>query len=241
MNDYSQPLKHVWRLLTWLARAIIWMLVEMTVLPADAYPNYDSEREYIINFSTCHCGTRLNNQPHFFLSYSAAYDYYSEASPTENSANASILLEPRQRVLGKTKPQPCDKVVQLYVLNTEKTVFQKPAVECERPFVAIPVVNSNLLLVVIDTMCTYEPGMRLIRPEEVIYNESTVACYKSRYGTLNRRSFSKCISAHEKEETIELCGDGHRIQAQHTVFLGVLLALLSFLGHLQLIRIDDDH
>lgn len=160
-------------------------------------------------------------------------------NPPENTSS----LPPRdhkERVIQKTKPQPCDKAVSLYVLNTEKTVFQKTFDGCERPFVAIPVVNSNLVLVVMDTLCTLAHYSRTTLPLDVMYNE-TLACFKSRYGTLSRRSFSKCISAHEKEEAIELCGDGHRIQHEQSALLGLLLALLTVLGHFQLVRIHDDH
>lgn len=130
----------------------------------------------------------------------------------------------------------------LYVLNTEKTVFQKTFDACERPFVAVPVSNSNLLLVVIDTMCGITDYARNTQPREVVYNESTMACFKTRYGTLNRRSVKDCISWHEREAEIELCGRGSRtIVGDVRGLLGVLLALLTVLGHFQLVRIHDDH
>lgn len=120
-------------------------------------------------------------------------------------------------------------------------MFQRPFSGCERPFVAIPVVNSNLVLVVVDTMCTlsYYPHTNL--PRDVEYNQSTLACFKSRYGTLRRRPAAKCISQHEMEKEIELCGHGHRLRVDKTVLLGLLLALLTVLGHFQLVQIHDDH
>lgn len=144
-------------------------------------------------------------------------------------------------MLNKTKPQPCDKAMNLYILNTEKTVFQKPFDGCERSFVAIPVANSNLVLVVIDTMCTLAQYSMTTQPVEVMYNESTLACYKSKYGTLSRKSLAKCINSHEREETIELCGDGQRLRHDRWL-VGVLVVLTAALGHIrQLIRLVSSH
>lgn len=139
-----------------------------------------------------------------------------------------------KRVLQKTKPQPCDKVMSLYLLNTEKTVFQKTFDGCERPFVVFPVANSNLVLVVVDTLCTVTDYTMTTVPRDVLYNESSLSCYKSRYGTLSRKPLGKCISGHEKEDTIELCGHGERLSHDRwLMILGVLLALLTVLGHFQ--------
>lgn len=119
----------------------------------------------------------------------------------------------------------------LYLLNTEKDVFKGLFDGCERPFVAIPVANSNLVLVVIDTMCTLTDFKMNTIPREMDYNNS-LACHKSVWGSLSRKSLSKCISAHEKEETIELCGRGERLSHDKgLLLLGILLALLTVLGH----------
>ena len=146
----------------------------------------------------------------------------------------------KEREIQKTKPQPCDKVVSLYVLNTEKTVFQKNMNGCERPFVVMPVVNTNLVLVVMDTTCISYQYARTTLPREVEYNESSVSCYKTRYGTLSRKALGKCISAHEREEEIELCGHGIRLRHDQWGLLGILLALLTCLGHFQLLHIHDE-
>lgn len=197
----------------WIGRMIVYMFVQVYVLPAEAYPNYGPSDSYADDYEM--------NQP----------DSNTNSTPSD----------PKERVIRKTKPQPCDKVVNLYVLNTAKSVFEKPMRQCEHPYVAIPVANSNLLLVVVDTMCTTGIYARTNLPRDVEYNQSTLACFKSRYGTLKRRPLGKCISAHEGEKQIELCGHGHRLQHDQTVWLGVLLALLTVLGHFQLLRIHDDH
>ena len=137
-----------------------------------------------------------------------------------------------ERLLKKTKLQPCDKVLPLYLLNTEKTVFQKTFDSCERPFVVIPVANSNLVLVVIDALCPFTDYKMSLVARDLPFNES-LSCYKTRYGTLSRsrKPVAKCINAHEDEDTIELCGHGERVSHDRRLLLmGVLLALLTVLG-----------
>lgn len=158
-------------------------------------------------------------------------DYYPDGDMDSAGAKPNASEHVR-RAVGKTKPQPCDKISSLYLLNTEKAVFERGFEGCERPFVATRVANSNLILVVIDTMCTFTEYTMSTMAWEVPYNMSTLSCYKSRYGMLSRKSLSKCISSHEREDQIELCGQGSRLGGQCVVVV-LLLVLVKIFGHLE--------
>lgn len=84
----------------------------------------------------------------------------------------------------------------LYQLNTKRNVFE-PSSGCERPFAAWPIQKSNLLFLVLDTMCPIEdPHMQLNTfPAEILYN-SSLACYKSLF-ELTRRRPPSCINQHQ--------------------------------------------
>lgn len=178
----------------------------------------------------------MNKVVLFFLSGERDYDDDVPSGKKNETDYESILIR-------KTKPQPCDKNVSLYTLNTEKGAMwtQRPFDGCERPYVAIPVANSNLVLIVMDTICGITEYTRTTEPREVLYgNNASLACYKSQWGMLSRKSSTKCISSHEREETIELCGRGQRLkQDSGVVLLGLVLALLTVLGHFQLVH--DEH
>lgn len=135
----------------------------------------------------------------------------------------------RRVLINKTRPQTCDQVMTLYQLNTEKTVFQKTFDACDRPFVVIPVANSNLILLVVDALCGTHgnPAYMTTAPEEWDYNQS-IACYKTSQ-MLPRRRPTHCISTHEREHTIELCGRGARTSNScSTLGLCCLLILIVF-------------
>lgn len=174
-----------------------------------------------------------------FKSSYRSTDYEGDSATTKKNET-----DYDQILIRKTKPQPCDKNVSLYQLNNEKGAMwmQRPFYDCERPFVAIPVANSNLVLIVIDTVCTSDVYLRNTHPKEVVYNNVTLACYKSQWGMLSRKSSTKCISMHEREDTIELCGRGRRQEAGLVVIvLGLWLALLTtttVLGHFRIVHVD---
>uniref|UniRef100_A0A182QGK0 VWFA domain-containing protein n=1 Tax=Anopheles farauti TaxID=69004 RepID=A0A182QGK0_9DIPT len=129
-------------------------------------------------------------------------------------------------LINRTRPEPCDHVITLYELNmdVDQSVYTKEAHQCERPYVVLPIPSSNLLLLVLDTLCplpTHVPQLSTW-PVEHDYNAS-LACHKARSDPLPRRRPLTCINKHANESVIELCGDGSIPRCN----VALLLALLA--------------
>lgn len=114
--------------------------------------------------------------------------------------------------LRRTRLKSCDHRRHLCDLynDEENVVYNVTAHACERPFVVLPIPASNLILLVLDSMCPKESAFRLtVDPIEVQYDldvNSTLACFK-RDKDLSRIRPSSCINKHMNESAIVLCGD----------------------------------
>ncbi|KAK0182558.1 hypothetical protein PV327_000684, partial [Microctonus hyperodae] len=116
-----------------------------------------------------------------------------------------------QRVLiNRTKPQPCDQEVYLYLMQNKSNAYDidfDSVNGCERPYVVQPVEESNMLLIVVDTNCpntAYPPVS--VEPEEVIYTNASLACQKA-LSNLKRRKPQSCIRTSPRESEIkDRCG-----------------------------------
>lgn len=101
--------------------------------------------------------------------------------------------------------------------------------DCERPYVVQPVNSSNMILLVVSTICSkmYEDPMTVI-PTEVIYDADSLACHKVAH-SLPRRRPPSCIRNHTKEREIQdLCGGtspAYRITLLPTL-LPILLSII---------------
>lgn len=169
-----------------------------------------------------------------YVGYTYAMDDMFYPEPTEPYYNVPTTKRPefdRRVLINKTRPQPCDQIITLYQLNMEKekTVFKKPASGCERPFVVTPISYSNLILLVVDTLCPIsDPEIILTNlPMEFNYN-SSLACHKIRFNDLPRKRPSSCINTHDKESTIELCGQSTRISVSLSLLFLIVAKILSF-------------
>ncbi|XP_055704194.1 voltage-dependent calcium channel subunit alpha-2/delta-3 isoform X3 [Phlebotomus papatasi] len=199
------PLRFILKFLQVFGRIIIFFMAEILFLPVDA--NY--------------------------VGYTYAMDDMFYPEPTEPYYNVPTTKRPefdRRVLINKTRPQPCDQIITLYQLNMEKekTVFKKPASGCERPFVVTPISYSNLILLVVDTLCPIsDPEIILTNlPMEFNYN-SSLACHKIRFNDLPRKRPSSCINTHDKESTIELCGQSTRISVSLSLLFLVVAKILS--------------
>nr|XP_024215469.1 voltage-dependent calcium channel subunit alpha-2/delta-3 isoform X2 [Halyomorpha halys] len=154
--------------------------------------------------------------------------------PGYDDANADIPPAKNDRPLSKiiinrTRPQPCDMKVNLYLLDVKrmKKVIEKENNEngCERPYVVKDIPNSNLIMVVVDHFCEskYENKIIRILPTEVKYDEGH-CCKIGR--NLSRRNVAECANRSEKENDIKLCG--HSVNLSPSYLLQVF-ALSYFL------------
>ena len=98
---------------------------------------------------------------------------------------------------------------------------------CERPFVVQPVDFSNLLLLVVYTNCpnTVEPR-ETVEPEEILYQNATLACQKVQ-NELPRQRPQSCIRSHPRESEIkDRCGLASSF-GPNVNLLAVLLLILA--------------
>ncbi|XP_050094593.1 voltage-dependent calcium channel subunit alpha-2/delta-3 isoform X2 [Anopheles aquasalis] len=185
---------------------------------------------------------------HLFLSLVHAYDEMYDAAAYDAVPELGDLDDPTLNrykepeftkvLINRTRPEPCDHVITLYELNmdVDPLIYTKEAHQCERPYVVLPIPSSNLLLLVLDTLCplpTHVPQLSTW-PVEHDYNAS-LACHKQRNDPLPRRRPLTCINKHANESVIELCGRGS-VPGNSIVLLFVSLALLVASGNHDVLR-----
>ncbi|XP_053957095.1 voltage-dependent calcium channel subunit alpha-2/delta-3 isoform X3 [Anastrepha ludens] len=153
-------------------------------------------------------------------------DHYIDEDMSDYPASTKNTDLLRMVTLHRTRLKTCDMQRELYLMYNEKdnVVYNMTAHACERPFVVLPVPNSNLILVVIDQRCPRDTMIQLtVNPIDIIYpldKNQTFACYK------NDREFSRvrpvsCINKHINESSIELCGNAG------SIFVNIFLLLLG--------------
>uniref|UniRef100_A0A182SSK7 Voltage-dependent calcium channel alpha-2/delta subunit conserved region domain-containing protein n=1 Tax=Anopheles maculatus TaxID=74869 RepID=A0A182SSK7_9DIPT len=195
------PLRLIWWILTNTLSYLVWVVMQLFLSLAQAYDEvYDT----------------------------GAYDVVPELGDLDDpTLNRYKEPEFNKVLINRTRPEPCDHVITLYELNmdVDPSVYTKEAHQCERPYVVLPIPSSNLLLLVLDTLCplpTHVPQLSTW-PVEHDYNAS-LACHKARSDPLPRRRPLTCINKHANESVIELCGDGSIPRYN----VALLLALLVF-------------
>ncbi|XP_052894831.1 voltage-dependent calcium channel subunit alpha-2/delta-3 [Anopheles moucheti] len=195
------PLRLIWWILTNTLSYLVWVVMQLLLSVAQAYDEiYDT----------------------------GAYDVVPELGDLDDpTLNRYKEPEFNKVLINRTRPEPCDHVITLYELNmdVDPSVYTKEAHQCERPYVVLPIPSSNLLLLVLDTLCplpTHVPQLSTW-PVEHDYNAS-LACHKARSDPLPRRRPLTCINKHANESVIELCGDGSIPRYN----VALLLALLVF-------------
>ncbi|KDR23041.1 voltage-dependent calcium channel subunit alpha-2/delta-3 isoform X3 [Zootermopsis nevadensis] len=203
------PLTHLKWMLEWFIGNIVWLLVES-------------------NFKFLW---------HLSWAFASEDDYHDGFDIPTDITFVEILEEqnmkptepPYEKLqINRTRPEPCDKEVDLYQLQSHSDqVFSKRADEgCVRPFVVQKISFSNMILVVVDTLCTFPEEKKLsITPDEVRYN-SSLACFKV-HSDLPQKRPTSCIKQHPKEQEIELCGHSSRVEVSVLPFL--LCWLVTFL------------
>nr|CAD7199592.1 unnamed protein product [Timema douglasi] len=145
----------------------------------------------------------------------------------------------------RTHPRPCDKKVDLYILQPERlnTSGQSNPLKgkltnchvtgCERPFSVQKIPCSNLILLVVDTLCPCGSKQLSITPQEVNYESvspggSMVQCRIKPQETMYRRRPPKCMNYHPEESEIGLCGGcSISLSSLHILALCLLVWTLS--------------
>ncbi|XP_057337277.1 voltage-dependent calcium channel subunit alpha-2/delta-3 isoform X3 [Microplitis mediator] len=125
----------------------------------------------------------------------------------------------------------CDLKRTLYIMNQTMAVNQitNSPVQCSRPFFAQLVPNTNLLLVVVDTLfpTCYERLEVLpvqIDPSEYTNDTEPAPCHKKKLNDLPRRRLEKCFTEHPEEDEIDQCGRGTRLH--NSIHINILLLFI---------------
>lgn len=106
-------------------------------------------------------------------------------------------------LINRTRPTPCDREVYLYQLEYSNLdeKLNKPVADCNRPFYAQLVNYTNMLMVVVDSLCPREESPVLtVEATEVQYNES-LPCLKHTH-PLYRKQPTSCIRNHTEVRTL---------------------------------------
>ncbi|XP_023289620.1 voltage-dependent calcium channel subunit alpha-2/delta-3 isoform X2 [Orussus abietinus] len=129
----------------------------------------------------------------------------------------------------------CEKKTDLYILQPERlnTSGQSNPLKgkltnchvtgCERPFSVQKIQHTNLILLVVDTLCPC--GSKRLTIEPVQVDIQSGAC-TTRTEHLYRRRPPKCINYHPEEMEIKFCGGVHRYVL--TLDLFIITLLLNF-------------
>lgn len=66
-----------------------------------------------------------------------------------------------------------------------------------RPFVITPITGTNLLLLIIDTVCPSNDFVLTTEPMDQEYGNYSLACFKNEMNIFSRKRPTKCIDRHE--------------------------------------------
>ncbi|KAJ8970014.1 hypothetical protein NQ314_001443 [Rhamnusium bicolor] len=125
-------------------------------------------------------------------------------SPPSNTYSPSFIppyeSDPLEGVdMGQFGVRPCDRKVDLYILQPERLNTSG-----QKPFSVQKIPHSNLILLVVDTMCPCGSKQLSIVPQEVSYESRNGGCLHKPKDSLYRRRPPKCINYHPEVNMIAL-------------------------------------
>ncbi|XP_031622990.1 voltage-dependent calcium channel subunit alpha-2/delta-4 [Contarinia nasturtii] len=134
--------------------------------------------------------------------------------------------------------RPCDLKTDLFVLQPDRLNSSTPlkgkltnchSSGCERPFSVQKIPHSNLILLVVDTLCPCGSKQLDIGPQEVTtgaFGPGGIAACNHRRMTkerLPRKRPTKCINYHPEEIEIQQCGGASTLLSGWAIFLHILI------------------
>lgn len=178
-----QPFIHVLRLGKWLLHTALWYIVQLMQWAPGVSAHF-ADMHGDLN------GTEPRPPPE-----------HHERNGHGNGKKKNDDTWLRYLTLHRTRLKTCDMQRELYTLYNEKdnVVYNMTAHACERPFVVLPIPNSNLILLVIDQLCPRDASLILtVNPQTIDYHlpvNDSLACYKQA-NEFNRVRPQSCISRH---------------------------------------------
>ncbi|XP_011153333.1 voltage-dependent calcium channel subunit alpha-2/delta-4 isoform X1 [Harpegnathos saltator] len=175
-------------------------------------------------------------------------DSTDEVTPDENNvfarfpaiAPATPASPPTTRATSAHYPpqklRTCEKKTDLYILQPERlnTSGQSNPLKgkltnchvtgCERPFSVQKIRHTNLILLVVDTLCPCGSKQLSIEPIEALTEPGACTARRER---LYRRRPPKCINYHPEEMEIKFCGGTCRMFNFSSLSLMILLSIIT--------------
>lgn len=150
------------------------------------------------------------------------------------------VTAPRQPVNRTTSARPCTKKVDLYVLQPGRLnnsglfnplkgkLTNCHITGCERPFSVQKIPHSNLILLVVDTLCPCGSKQLSISAQEINTEDGGAhTCRPSEQGYYRRRP-PKCINYHPEEIEIKQCGRGEMTKSSLVLVLISVITLTQY-------------
>ncbi|KAL0126861.1 hypothetical protein PUN28_005311 [Cardiocondyla obscurior] len=132
------------------------------------------------------------------------------------------------------KLRACEKKTDLYILQPERlnTSGQSNPLKgkltnchvtgCERPFSVQKIRHTNLILLVVDTLCPCGSKQLSIEPIEALTEPGACTARRER---LYRRRPPKCINYHPEEMEIKFCGSAGRLFSYSLYLMSLLFVI----------------
>ncbi|XP_066903805.1 voltage-dependent calcium channel subunit alpha-2/delta-4 isoform X1 [Halyomorpha halys] len=229
-------------LVKWMIAKLFWLSSQIYIFPAVQHHNTFAQEdlEGPISYAEYDAGNSEYG-PGIDMDTVASYPVDKVQGNDEGLDEVPPLQAPEPPMFPQKQHQnrtqyarPCVKKVDLYVLQPGRlnnSGMNNPlkgkltnchVTGCERPFSVQKIPHSNLILLVVDTLCPCGSKQLSITPQEMEPEGGDSHCNGEH--NFHRRRPSKCINYHPEEIEIKHCGSGNIMQCS------VILLLLSLLN-----------
>uniref|UniRef100_A0A336LYX8 CSON005615 protein n=1 Tax=Culicoides sonorensis TaxID=179676 RepID=A0A336LYX8_CULSO len=167
------------------------------------------------------------------------------SAPTQQSAGEKPKSGADKSSGPRVIPDPvharsCDLTTDLYLLQPERLnqggqnnplkgkLTNCHQSGCERPFSVQKIPHSNLILLVVDTLCPCGSKQLDIEPQEVPDGAGACGARRLSREKLERKRPSKCINYHPEEIEIQQCATATTLLLASSKFLAIFSSIISF-------------
>ncbi|KDR22779.1 hypothetical protein L798_00618, partial [Zootermopsis nevadensis] len=202
-------------LLHWAFSRAVWLAMQLNLSPSWVLANDDGKYRHIKFFSAAVYSDdyETNNFDQYSTRDDGRIPDGGSTSETQMKQQPSASAPTSASANNRTVPRPCDKRVDLYILQPDRlnTSGQSNPLKgkltnchitgCERPFSVQKIPCSNLILLVVDTLCPCGSKQLSITPQEVSYDSVqgmavTTQCRIKPQEMMYRRRPPKCMNYH---------------------------------------------
>ncbi|KAJ8872181.1 hypothetical protein PR048_025783 [Dryococelus australis] len=197
-TSLKTPLQHLRWLVEWMIASTVWALTQINLHHLWHYDGAYASEDESIYVDTADEEEEEEEEEE------RKGTQYAKSHKSQHPSRKEVMIN-------RTRPDACDKELDLYSLVKYDDKHQSPYAfkhnACSRPFVVQSIPHSNLILVVVDTLCKSDYEKLTIEATEVVYANHTLSCYKVHNFNLHRTRPPSCINNHTRESEIkDQCG-----------------------------------